>query len=345
MNKQEKILILCVDRDDDLGVKTGIKGPLIGSENIIKGATKMGLVDPEDSDFNTMFQTIRVYNEIKKRYKSEVAVITGDKNVGVASDKKISEQLNKVLRKFPANYVILVTDGAEDEHIIPIIQSKIPILSVNRLVIKQAEKLESTYYKIKDFINESLENPKYSRLIFGLPAIVLLLLGIFGLEGGRIIMGVIGVYLLIKGFKLEKYISIPVEELKTSFTRRRFAFFTYIVAIVFGILAIYRGYQSVEEWINIGIFEAAASFIAASVYYFFFSGTVAWIGKIIGSGLKKNSKKKLISVPIFGLAISLVLHNSAQIILGIEYSLFNFIFAVVFGFILIFFAVLIEWKI
>ena len=28
-----KTLVLCVDRDDDIGIKTGIKGPLIGRED------------------------------------------------------------------------------------------------------------------------------------------------------------------------------------------------------------------------------------------------------------------------------------------------------------------------
>jgi putative membrane protein len=345
MSRNEKILILCVDRDNDIGIKTGVKGPIVGRENIIRSATKMGLADPEDSDFNSMFQAARIHDEMKKKYRTEVAILTGDKNVGVTSDRKISRQLDEVLKKFPADYALLVTDGAEDEHTMPIIQSKLPILSVNRVVVKQAEKLESTYYKIKDFINESMENPKYSRLIFGLPAMILILLGIFGVEGGRIIMGIIGAYLLVKGFKLEKYIFIPVEELQTSFTRRRLAFFTYIVAIAFGILAAYRGYQSVEEWLNVGIFESAASFISASVYYFFLAGTIAWVGKAVSSRRKKISGKKLISVPIFGFAVSLVLYNSAEMILGIEFSLLNFIFAIIFGFALIFLALLIEWKV
>ena len=45
-----KILVLCVDRDDDIGVKTGIKGPLVGRDDNLAAATKLGLADPEDSD-------------------------------------------------------------------------------------------------------------------------------------------------------------------------------------------------------------------------------------------------------------------------------------------------------
>jgi len=42
-----KILVLCVDRDDDIGVKTGIKAPLVGREDNLAAATKLGLADPE----------------------------------------------------------------------------------------------------------------------------------------------------------------------------------------------------------------------------------------------------------------------------------------------------------
>src|SRR5438132_1208262 len=49
-----KTLVLCVDRDDDIGVKTGIRGPIVGREGNLAAATKLGLADPEDSDVNAL---------------------------------------------------------------------------------------------------------------------------------------------------------------------------------------------------------------------------------------------------------------------------------------------------
>lgn len=342
---KEKILILSIDRDNDIGEKTGIKGPIVGKDNVLRAANALGLVDPEDTDFNTLFQAVKVFNEMSKTYNTEVAAITGDKNVGLESDKKISEQLNRVLKKFPADYVVLVTDGAEDEHTIPIIQSKVPILSVNRLVVRQAEELESSYYKIKDFIEESLENPKYSRLVFGLPAISMLLYGLFGSEGWRAILGILGVYLLIKGFKLEKYILSVVNELRTSFTRRRFAFFTYIVAIGFALLGTFNGYTNMMDWMKVGFFEGIAAFINTSVYNYFLAGTSAWIGRSISVSKQKRKGRTIVSVPLFGLAISLVIFTSSEIILRPDISIINFIFSIIIGFAILFVALLIEWKI
>lgn len=340
--QKDSILVLSVDRDNDIGEKTRFRGPIRGREDVQKCAVELGLSDPEDSDFNALFQTIRVYEEIKKEHMAEIAVFTGHRDVGLKSDREIAKQLDSVLANFKADYIILVTDGSEDDHIIPVLQSRVPILSVKRVVVKQSEQLESTYFKIKDFIDESLENPKFARLIFGLPALALLLYALFGLEGWRAIVGVVGIYLFIKGFKLEKYITGSYEELSTSLTRRRFSFFMYIVAIAIGILAIFRGYDLSLPWFDTGILEGITAFISSSVYFFFIAGTVAWIGRNIG--VSHMNLKKVSSVIIFGFAISLVVYNAAELILKPELTIFNFVVSILLGFALLFIALFIEWK-
>jgi len=344
ISKKDNILVLSVDRDNDIGEKTTLSGPFFGRNDVLKAATELGIADPEDSDSNALFQSIKVHDEIKKQHNAQLAVLTGHKNIGLESDKEINRQLDIILNKFSADYAILVTDGAEDEHIMPIIHSKVPIMSVKRVIVKQSEQLESTYYKIKDFITESLDNPKFSRLVFGLPAVILVLFALFGAEGGRIVLGVLGVYLLIKGFKLEKYFTGIGNELKTSLTRRRFAFFTYIVAIAFTVLASYSGYIALTEWLNIGFFESISGFVTASVFFYFLAGAIAWIGRSVSLGSEKRSGSKIVSVPIFGFAISLVIYTAADMILTPQISMLTFIFSIVIGFGMMFAALLIEWK-
>jgi putative membrane protein len=344
MHPKEKILVLSVDRDDDIGRKAGVKGPVVGREGLLKAAQGFAIADPTDSDANAMFQAIKTTDELSNEFMAEVALLTGDTEVGVKSDKKISDQLREVLREFPADAAVLVSDGAEDEHVIPIIQSHLPIISVNRLVVHQAEELESSYFKIKDFINESLENPKYARLIFGLPAIILILGAVFGAEGWRAIIGILGAYLLIKGFKLEKYVYNALDELKTSFTRRRFAFFVYIVGIAFSAIAAYRGYTALQDWLSEGIFECAASFVNASIYYFYLGGVSAWLGRAISKRKEQKKGGKIIAIPLFGLAISVVIYTTSGLMLTPEISLLNFLMSLGIGFGLLVLALLIEWK-
>jgi putative membrane protein len=224
----------------------------------------------------------------------------------------------------------------------PIIQSRVPILSVNRVVVHQAEQLESSYYKIKDFVEESLENPKYTRLIFGLPAIALLLYALFGIEGWRAILGIFGVYLFLKGFKLDKYLLAGIEELKDSLTKRRFAFFTYVVGMIIAAVALFRGYDAALPWLETGILETASAFIIDSVYFFFLAGAFAWIGRNISKG--ERSVKGMLGVIVFGFAVSLVVYNAAQLIVQPELSLVNFLSSIAIGFVLIFVALVLEWK-
>ena len=45
---------MTVDRDNDLGVKAGIRGPVIGRKATLTAALKLGIADPEESDTNAI---------------------------------------------------------------------------------------------------------------------------------------------------------------------------------------------------------------------------------------------------------------------------------------------------
>ena len=57
-----KILVLNVDRDDDFGLKAKVKSPIVGIRDNIDAANKLGQEDPEDSDLNSIFYAISIYN-------------------------------------------------------------------------------------------------------------------------------------------------------------------------------------------------------------------------------------------------------------------------------------------
>ena len=112
----DKLLVLAVDRDDDVGRKTDFSGPIIGRKKNLEVAQALGLSDPEDSDTNTIFQALKIHDE---RENSEVATITGNSHVGVKSDEILNDQLKDVLEETGTDRVVLVVDGTEDEQILP----------------------------------------------------------------------------------------------------------------------------------------------------------------------------------------------------------------------------------
>ncbi len=142
-----KILVLCVDRDDDFGAKAGLNSPFIGREENLNASIALGLKDAEDSDINTLFASISIYDEmIKKGMNVDIATICGDAQVGYESDLVLATQLETVLEITRPDRVVLVSDGAEDEYIYPMISSRVKVDSVRKVYVKQAPTVEGAYY-------------------------------------------------------------------------------------------------------------------------------------------------------------------------------------------------------
>lgn len=144
-----RTLVLCVDRDDDLGTKAGVNGPVIGRDENLKATIALGLADPEDADTNTILSGLQLYDDLVKRgMETEIATICGDSHVGFQSDLILSNQLENVLEVVKPDRAILVSDGVEDENIYPVVSSRIKIDSVRRVFVKQNPSIEGTYYMV-----------------------------------------------------------------------------------------------------------------------------------------------------------------------------------------------------
>lgn len=211
--EQKRILILCVDRDGDLGVKAEIKTPVIGRQDNLNAAVALALRDPEESDANAMFEAVRVYDRLQSEGKPEeifeIATISGSELGGVGSDRKIVAELSELLGSFPANEVILVTDGYSDEVVLPLIESRVPVSSVRRIVVKHSESIEETAALFTRYLKTITENPRYSRIALGLPGLLFLILGILSIFNMLYyywiaFVFVLSVFMLVKGFGVDK---------------------------------------------------------------------------------------------------------------------------------------------
>ena len=64
---------------------------------------------------NAMFEAIRVYENLKKDKKGrgiyEIATIAGSELGGVTADREIISELEEVLKRFPADSLVLVSVG------------------------------------------------------------------------------------------------------------------------------------------------------------------------------------------------------------------------------------------
>lgn len=301
MKNIRSVLVVCIDRDNDLGRKTGIQGPVIGKKSILTAAAKLAVADPEESDANCMFAAVQKWEEIKNEFKSsEVACLTGVDKSGFSSDRKVLEQLEIVLEKNPSDALVLVTDGAEDEQVIPILQSRLPIISKHQVIIKQAKEVESTFYTIK----EALKEPEIARLVFGVPGIILLLFFAIGSLSLQIVALILGIYLLIKGFGIEEILFQGMESMKNNFSIQRPSFpflLGGIFILAFAILTVYTNFINSPE---LDLLTNLVQALQRSYVLLFLAGECLILGNVVNA----LHLKKAFRLPEHGiLAISLFL--------------------------------------
>jgi putative membrane protein len=212
-NQQKRILVLCVDRDGDLVAKAGIKTPVVGREGNLNAAVSLALKDPEEPDANAMFEAVRIYDRLKNEGKPEevfeIATLSGSEFGGISADRKVVSELNELLGSFSASEVILVTDGYSDEAVLPVVQSRVPVSSVRRIVIKHSESIEETAALFSRYLRTLAETPRYSRIVLGLPGLLILILAVFAVVGWVqyyviAFVFVLSMVLLIKGFGVDR---------------------------------------------------------------------------------------------------------------------------------------------
>ncbi|MEM3153434.1 MAG: DUF373 family protein [Candidatus Bathyarchaeia archaeon] len=297
--KQKRILILCVDRDGDLTTKAEIKTPLIGRDKNLNAAVSLALKDPEEPDANAMFEAIRVYDRLISENNPneifEVATVSGSELGSVSADRKIVAELSEVLKSFPANEVILVTDGYSDEAVLPLIESRVPVSSVRRIVVKHSESIEETAALFSRYFKMLMENPKYSRIALGLPGLLFLILGvlaIFGLVHYYLMAFIIvlGTYMFIKGFGVDKMVKrtyIWVKEYSPPPLPVQISVFSALAGILCIGIGFYLGYDEASpfvdasNWLNVFSPQVAGHFIMGSKDLVIVGVCVALTGRAI----------------------------------------------------------------
>ena len=229
-----KLLVICIDRDDDLGRKTGISTPVVGRNACIEAAQRLALEDPEDADSNSIFFAVKTYEDlVSKGYEAQVITVTGVENRGVQADEKVASEIKSVLKKFSANGAVIVSDGEDDEMVIPVIQNVIPVISVQRVVMQVSRTIEHSYAVFGKFLKLVMYNPKYSKFFLGVPGILLLIGGIGAVTGYNaeifaVLVTILGGAFLIRAFDIDKAWTNWAKPTPEGFTRM----FTLITGLI-----------------------------------------------------------------------------------------------------------------
>ena len=317
-------IVLCVDRDNDLGEKTGIQGPVIGRDKNIEAAKLLAIADPEDSDANAIFGAVSAYDKLKQAGEDvEVVTITGDTHVGVISDRVIANQIDEVMKKLKPESAIFITDGAEDEYILPLIMSRLKIDSIKRVYVRQNPNIENTYY----LIVRALKDVKLrSKIVLPFALLLIVIGGAFllpilfrlkregwlGIDylpsvGIYSILIFFGFYLIFWSYRVLEWLSEGIESFKNDMVTGSLTLTTGILCVVMIFVGIIQGYNSFstagsDMWLKV------LDFFSVAIWWFFIGIWIFEIGKVLSVVVKKGEFSKtfwVTSASLFAVTITI----------------------------------------
>ena len=323
------LLVLCVDLDDDLGRKTGIPTPVIGADDVTEAAVALATADPEDSDVNVLFQGVNVHDELAAGGEAvEVAAVTGVDGADVKANRAVGKEVDRVLAELSTGEevsAVVITDGAQDESVLPVIRSRMPIDGMRRVVVRQAQDLESLYYTIK----QVLADPETRGTILVPLGVVLLIYpmvviaGVFDVAGAAVLgllSALLGLYTLFRGLGLEDSIDATADRIRNGLYAGRATLITYVVALALVIVGGVQGVSLVETVATTdgeaaAIVTTVAAFVHGSVQWFSAAGITSSLGQVTDEYLADRFRWRYLNAPFYVVAIAIVLYGLSGFLL------------------------------
>lgn len=297
-----RLIVLCIDRDDDIGTKGGIDTPVVGRDQCINAGTRLAIEDPEDADANAIFGAVKTYEElVSKGYNAEVAVVAGKFNRGVEADEKISREVQTILSKYQATGAVIISDGEDDETVLPVIQSRVPVVSVQRIIIRHSRSVEYSYAMLGRYIKALMYDPQYSKFFLGVPGVLLLAGGLaVAFEQTKwltvMILAILGGAFVVRAFDIDRAVSALHKIGPSDFIK----IFSVIGGVLVMLAAVANGLSSIPPNSLAGQTDALQIITNKTIVGSFAKGTTTlfWIGLatimggvFLGNWVKGNSRE------------------------------------------------------
>ncbi len=284
-------LVVSVDRGGDVRRKADIDSPVVGWEAVRELVTEVGLADPEDSAVNSLLEALRVTRDLEEEGESaEVALVSGAAETVVGSDRSVAAQMDDLVAEHNPGSVIVVIDSAEDERLVPIIESRVRVDSVDRVVVRQAHDLESTYYLLKQFLAD--EELRGTVLVpIGVALLAFPILSFLAGTGVAIaaITATIGGFLLYKGLGIDDYFEDLPAQARDAFYSGRVSIVTYVVAVGLGLIGLFAGALGVSSLDSeLGVIVSSMGLVYHSVPWLALAALAASTGRLFDEVIRNE---------------------------------------------------------
>ncbi len=152
-----------------------------------------------------------------------------------------------MLEVFPANGAVIVSDGEDDESVIPVIQNVLPVVSVQRVVMKVSRSVEYSYAVFGKYLKMIAYDSRYSKFFLGVPGILLLIGGIASIfelttEIFAVLVSILGGAFLIRAFDIDKVWSSWSKPTPMGFIRM----FTVVTGVLLILSSVPAGVSAVD---------------------------------------------------------------------------------------------------
>jgi putative membrane protein len=304
-------LVVCVDRSNEVG-RTGRSTPVVGHAAVEALVTEIGVADPEDSTVNCVLETLRVARDLEREgEEAVVAVVSGDSESTVGADRAIARGVDAVVADHEPESAVVVIDSPRDERLVPIVESRVRVDSVDRVVVRQDQDIESTYYRLKQFLAD--EELRQTVLVpLGVALVVFPVLSYLTRTATAVaaITAVIGFFLLYKGFGVDEVAVDLAAQARDAVYSGQVSVVTYAVGGGLTLIGSFAGAFSVSDLDSPTLLLQVMGFAHGSVPWIAVAALTASVGRLldeaIGTGELTNA---YLNLPFLAVAIGLVVRG------------------------------------
>ncbi|MFC7249863.1 DUF373 family protein [Halomicroarcula sp. GCM10025324] len=301
-------LVVCIDRDSPVADEC----PVVGTAAVEQLIAETGVVDPEDSRVNCLLEGLRVTDDLQQDGTDAVVAVVGGGTDSVGADRQIARQTDDLIEEYDPDSAVVVVDSAEDERLVPIIESRVRVDAVDRVVVRQARDIESTYYLLKQFLgDEELRKTVLVPIGIVMLAFPMLLVVV---ESTTMAVGAIaaalGVFLIYKGLGIDDYLSRLPTQIREGLYSGQVSLVTYVVAGGLSLVGLFAGALGVGAVGETSPFLLANMFLFDSVPWLTAAALAASVGRLLDELLEQEGiRSAYVNLPFGAVAVGLVVRG------------------------------------
>jgi len=300
-------LVVCLYRGTPLSDEDP---PIVGREAVERLVTEAGVEDPEDSRVNCLLEGLRVARDLD----DGVLAVLATTSESVAGDRDIAAQIEEVVGRYDPDSAVVVVDSAEDERLVPLVESRVRVDAVDRVVVRQARDIESTYYLLKQFLGD--EELRRTFLVpVGLTLIIFpVLLAVFDSVTVSVgaITAVLGVFLLYKGLSIDTLLANLSEGIREALYAGQISLVTYVVAAGLALVGSFAGALSATSLdpATVGMLVLAIQFVHDSVPWLTGAALIASAGRLLDEFIRNEKLgTAYVNLPFVAVAVGLAVRG------------------------------------